>query len=80
MASSVRVLDEAIKEYLLFRGFADTLRAFEADIKGDREKGFQVDRVVGHLLGCATAHAPSARSSRTQRGVYGCCVFVAWFL
>ena len=31
------------------------------------------------LLGCATAHAPSSRSSRTQRGVCGLCVYGVHF-
>ena len=55
MATSVRVLDDAVKEYLLFRGFSDTLRAFESDIKTDREKGFQVDKIVQHLFSCVSA-------------------------
>ena len=34
--------DEVVAEYLLFRGFTRTLRAFNADKKGDRTRRFQV--------------------------------------
>ena len=37
-------LDDLIKEYLLFRGFTNSLRAFDADIKGEKEKSFRADR------------------------------------
>lgn len=35
-------LDEAIREYLLFRGFSQTLKTFEQDKKEDKDKGFRV--------------------------------------
>jgi hypothetical protein len=37
-------LDDLIKEYLLFRGFTNSLRAFDADIKAEKEKSFRADR------------------------------------
>jgi hypothetical protein len=42
MAAAVQVVDEIIKEYLLFRGFANTLKAFEAELKLDKDKSFRV--------------------------------------
>eukprot|EP00051_Salpingoeca_urceolata_P005646 m.75394 g.75394 ORF g.75394 m.75394 type:complete len:635 (-) comp14479_c0_seq2:212-2116(-) len=50
---AISALDEAVKEYLLFRGFTQTLRSLEADIKADKDRGFQVDKIVGHLFSCA---------------------------
>ena len=42
MAGAIGALDEAIKEYLLFRGFMVTLKQFEIDKKDDRDKGLRV--------------------------------------
>ena len=36
--------DEQIREYLLFRGFVSTLKAFDADIKSEKEKGLRADK------------------------------------
>lgn len=43
--SHVQYVDELVKEYLLFRGFSQTLKAFDNDLKAEKEKGFRV-RVV----------------------------------
>ncbi|KAI8349228.1 WD40-repeat-containing domain protein [Choanephora cucurbitarum] len=50
-ANSLHQVDELIKEYLLFRGFTNTFRAFESEIKIDKDKGFQVDKMMDELLG-----------------------------
>ncbi|KAG9464942.1 hypothetical protein GDO78_019159 [Eleutherodactylus coqui] len=50
MTSAVERTDDLVKEYLTFRGFTNTLKHFEADIKADKEKGFRVDRIVEQLL------------------------------
>jgi hypothetical protein len=42
MAAAVKALDEIIKEYLLFRGFTNTLKTFEAELKLDKDKSFRV--------------------------------------
>lgn len=43
--SHVQYVDELVKEYLLFRGFSQTLKAFDNDLKAEKEKGFRV-RIV----------------------------------
>ncbi|KAL7295358.1 hypothetical protein TKK_0011243 [Trichogramma kaykai] len=48
--SHVQYVDELVKEYLLFRGFSQTLRAFDADLKAEKEKGFRVDKIVDQFL------------------------------
>ncbi len=48
--NALGAIDELVKEYLAFRGFSNALRAFEGDVKADRDKGFHVERVVDHLL------------------------------
>lgn len=40
--SHVQYVDELVKEYLLFRGFSQTLKAFDNDLKAEKEKGFRV--------------------------------------
>ena len=42
MAGAVPVLEDIIKEYLIFRGFVNTLKAFEADLKADKDKNLKV--------------------------------------
>ncbi|KAI9178882.1 hypothetical protein H9P43_005544 [Blastocladiella emersonii ATCC 22665] len=50
---SLEYLDDLIREYLLFRGFHGTLKALEADIKGDRLAHLDAERLTQVLL----AHA-----------------------
>ncbi|KAI9021463.1 WD40-repeat-containing domain protein [Phycomyces nitens] len=50
MNSLVQV-DELVKEYLLFRGFTNTFRALETESRLDKDKGFQVDKIVEELIG-----------------------------
>ena len=40
MAFAVGALDEAVREYLLYRGFTQALKFFEAERRDDRDKGF----------------------------------------
>lgn len=40
MAFAVGALDEAIREYLLYRGFTQSLKFFDVERKDDRDKGF----------------------------------------
>ena len=40
MAFAVGALDDAIREYLLFRGFTQTLKLFETERRDDKDKGF----------------------------------------
>ncbi|KAI8091447.1 uncharacterized protein B0P05DRAFT_265373 [Gilbertella persicaria] len=49
--NSLYQVDELVKEYLLFRGFTATFRALESEIRTDRDKGFQVDKIMEELLG-----------------------------
>lgn len=48
--SHIQFTDELVREYLLFRGFGGTLKAFDADLKVDKDKGFRVDKNVDQLL------------------------------
>lgn len=42
---AIPYVDSLIKEYLLFRGFTGSLRAFNRDIASDRGRGFQADQL-----------------------------------
>lgn len=44
--SQIQYIDELIREYLLFRGFSATLKAFDAELKVDKEKGFRVSNIM----------------------------------
>ncbi|XP_013383261.1 WD repeat-containing protein 91 [Lingula anatina] len=39
-------LDDLVKDYLLFRGLTSTLRAFENELKNEKDKGFRVDKII----------------------------------
>ncbi|KAJ0173978.1 hypothetical protein K1T71_010124 [Dendrolimus kikuchii] len=43
-------VDELVREYLLFRGFASTLKAFDSDLKADKDKGFRVDKIIEQIV------------------------------
>ncbi|CDS13469.1 hypothetical protein LRAMOSA05645 [Lichtheimia ramosa] len=51
--NSLYQVDELVKEYLLasYRGFTNTYRALENESRGDKDKGFQVDKILEELLG-----------------------------
>lgn len=42
MASAVERTDEHVREYLTYRGFTNTLKHLDNEIKADKEKGFRV--------------------------------------
>lgn len=46
----VQYVDELVKEYLLFRGFASTVKSFDGELKIDKDKGFRVDKIVDQLM------------------------------
>lgn len=46
MAAAIPMLDDVIKEYLVFRGFSNTLKSFESDLKADKDKSFRVSYFI----------------------------------
>lgn len=52
MAGGITALDEAIREYLFFRGFVNTLKQFETERKEDRDKELNANKIVDYLLQC----------------------------
>lgn len=42
MATAIGALDDAIREYLVYRGFTNTLKQFETEKKDDKDKNFRV--------------------------------------
>ncbi|KAJ1863509.1 hypothetical protein LPJ73_000499 [Coemansia sp. RSA 2703] len=51
---SMEFIDDLIREYLLFRGFKNTLKTLEEDLLKDQDKGFHADKIVDELLAMAT--------------------------
>ncbi|KAF6714441.1 WD repeat-containing protein 91 [Oryzias melastigma] len=49
MASAVERTDEHVREYLTYRGFTNTLKHLDNEIKADKEKGFRVDKIIEQL-------------------------------
>lgn len=52
----LQMIDELVREYLLFRGFIGTVKSFDVDLKNDKDKGFRVDKIVDHLVTCINNH------------------------
>ncbi|XP_038071030.1 WD repeat-containing protein 91-like [Patiria miniata] len=50
MADAVERTDDLVRDYLLFRGFTNTLKTFDAELKVDKDKKLRVDKVLDHLL------------------------------
>ncbi|XP_023951657.1 WD repeat-containing protein 91 [Bicyclus anynana] len=46
----IQLVDELVREYLLFRGFTNTVKAFDTDLKSDKDKGFRVDKIVDQIV------------------------------
>ena len=42
-------VDELVREYLIFRGFLNTVKVFATERKADKVKGIQPDRIVDQL-------------------------------
>lgn len=43
-------LDEVIREYLTFRGFASAVKVFDSELKSDKGKSFRVDKIIDQLM------------------------------
>ncbi|RZF32900.1 hypothetical protein LSTR_LSTR004291 [Laodelphax striatellus] len=48
--SQIQYADELIREYFIFRGFSNTLKTFDAELKLDKDKSFRVDKIVDQLM------------------------------
>lgn len=51
----LQFVDFSIREYLLFRGFSSTLRAFEAEAK-TAEKSFSVEKIMDRVTHSIATH------------------------
>lgn len=43
--AAITFADDLVRDYLLFRGFVNALKAFDTEIKTDKDKGFRVSNV-----------------------------------
>lgn len=51
----VQYVDGLVREYMLFRGFANSLKTLDAELKTDKDKGFRVDKIIDqitHFINC----------------------------
>ncbi|KAG1702360.1 WD repeat-containing protein 91 [Nymphon striatum] len=49
MTAAAVYVDELVKDYLIFRGFIGSMKAFECDLKVDKEHSYRVDKIVEQL-------------------------------
>ncbi|XP_050310768.1 WD repeat-containing protein 91 [Anthonomus grandis grandis] len=52
----IQYMEELIREYLVFRGFASTLKAFDQELKSDKEKSFRVDKIIEQIMQLISSH------------------------
>lgn len=43
---NMQYAEELVREFLIFRGFTNTLQAFESELRTDIGKGFHVDKIL----------------------------------
>ena len=48
--STTESIDKLIRDYLLQRGFNNTLKSFDNDLKNDKEKGFKVSWQLSYTV------------------------------
>lgn len=53
---AMNYVDTLVKEFLIFRGFASTLKQFDAELKADRDRSFRADRIVEYFQQCINNH------------------------
>lgn len=46
----IQFVDSLLREYMLFRGFSNTLKSFDTELKSDKDKGFRVDKIIDQIL------------------------------
>ncbi|XP_055615757.1 WD repeat-containing protein 91 [Toxorhynchites rutilus septentrionalis] len=52
----IQYTDGLVREYVLFRGFSNTLKSFDAELKNDKDKSFRVDKIIDQLMQLIQAH------------------------
>ncbi|GAB0088290.1 WD repeat-containing protein 91 [Sergentomyia squamirostris] len=48
----VQYVDGLIREYMLFRGFSNSLKAFDNELKSDKDRSFRVDKIIDKITHC----------------------------
>ena len=46
MMENMQYAEELVREFLVFRGFSNTLQAFETELRNDFAKGYEVDKIL----------------------------------
>jgi hypothetical protein len=54
--NAIEAIDELVREYLVFRGCLGAARALEVEVKADRDRGFQAERLVEQLFASVSAY------------------------
>lgn len=75
-ATATLAADELIKEYLLFRGFTEALRAFESEARQDKDRGFRVrrrGRAAAAVAAVAARSCSPALHPARHRRASACC-------
>ena len=68
MAAAATAVEELVREYLLYRGFMQTLRTFEQERKEDKDKGLKVNTYIC-ILGACLEHEPGKCVAFTLPGL-----------
>jgi predicted AAA+ superfamily ATPase len=45
-----QLVEEVVREYLIFRGFAGSLKSFDSDVKNDKLRNFRSDKILEGII------------------------------
>lgn len=53
----IQYVDELVREYMLFRGFSNSLKTFDSELKfSDKDKSFRVDKIIDQITHSINIH------------------------
>ena len=63
--SHIQYIDGLIREYVLYRGFSNTLKSFDHELKNDKDKSLRVDKIVDQIT-----HSISVQDLQSLRDIW----------
>lgn len=54
--SHTQFTDNLVREYILYRGLANTLKVFDTELKLDKDKSFRTDKIIDFITYSINTH------------------------
>jgi len=62
----IQYVDALVREYMLFRGFSNSLKSFDTELKGDRDKSLRPDKIIDQIT-----HSINTQDLQALRDIWG---------